>query len=410
MTGGPSAPLEDLLAAARAGEDLDHPAVSRLLRARGPDLEQLVAAADALRAEQVGPLVSYVVNRNINFTSACVKRCRFCAFARGYRDTSVYRLSRAEVVSRAVEAAALGATEVCLQAGLAPELTGRDQVALCAAVHEAAPGLHIHGFSPEELRYGAQRAGWTVRELVVALREAGLGTVPGTSAEILVDEVRRRISPGRLSTAEWLETVRKVHEAGLRSSSTVMYGHVETPEHLATHLLLLRALQRETGGLTELVPLAFVHTEAPMWRQGLVAGVRPGPTWEESLALFATARLVLGRDLPHLQASWVKLGLEGAAALLEAGADDLGGTLMNESISTAAGAGHGQFQPPRVLRRLARSRGRVPVERSTTYGLRRAFLEEPAQAEILDQIRPEEADARFGSYAALSRRGAQAAR
>lgn len=410
MTHVSPVPLIHLLARARSGEDLDHAEVSRLLRARGPELSHLVAEADALRAEQVGPLVSYVVNRNINFTSVCVKQCRFCAFAKGYRDTSGYRLSTEEVLARAVEAAELGASEVCLQAGLAPELTGRDYVALCAAVHEAVPGLHIHGFSPEELRYGAQRAGWRVADLARALKEAGLGTVPGTSAEILVDEVRRRISPGRLSTAEWLETLRTVHELGLRSSATVMYGHVETPEHLATHLLLLRQLQRQTGGLTELVPLAFVHTEAPMWRRGLLDGVRPGPTWPETLALFATARLVLGRDLPHLQASWVKLGLEHAGALLEAGADDLGGTLMNESISTAAGAGHGQFQPPRVLRRLVRAHGRVPLERSTTYGLRRSFLEEPALPEPLDAIGPQEADARFGSYAALSARGAPAAR
>ena len=411
MRGATGVLTRSLVDRARSGGDLDLDGVSALLRARGTELEAVVRAADALRREQVGDTVSYVVNRNINFTNVCVKRCSFCAFARGYRAEEGYRLSLEQVVARAVEAAELGATEVCIQAGLAPELTAEHYVALCAAVHEAVPQVHIHAFSPEEVRYAAQRSRWTVREVLRALQEAGLGSIPGTSAEILVDEVRDRLAPGRLRTADWVEVVRTAHELGIPSTSTVMYGHLETPEHVAEHLLLLRTLQRDTGGLTELVPLAFVWQEAPLWRLGLEPDVRQGPTVDETRALMATCRLVLGRDIPHLQASWVKVGLDRATELLDAGADDLGGTLINESISTSAGAGHGQFQSPRALREAIRSRGRRPMQRATTYAPLRVFGEvEDVEESELDAV--SDPNARFGSYAALTQaaRDARAAR
>ena len=395
--------MRELLDALDEGEDLDLDGVTALLQARGADLAALVARADALRAAQVGDTVTYVVNRNINFTNVCVKSCRFCAFARGFRSEEGYRLTRAQVAERAREAAALGATEVCLQAGLAPELDGAAYVRLCEAVHAAAPGLSIHGFSPEELLYGARRSGWTVRALVEELMAVGLSSIPGTSAEVLVDEVRRKLAPGRLSTAEWCDVLRTVHGLGLTSSATLMYGHIETARHRAEHLLVLRELQRETGGFTELVPLSFVWSEAPLWRHVLVPGVRAGPSRDETTALFATSRLVLGAHIPHLQVSWVKEGLARAGELLRCGADDLGGTLMNESISVAAGAAHGQLATPRELRAVARALGRPSAERSTDYRVLRRFEAEVGSEEHghgeLDSVR--DADARFGSYAGL---------
>jgi len=392
-----------LLEAVSRGEDLDLNGVTALLDARGAVLAELVSLADAVRQAQVGDTVTYVVNRNINFTNVCVKSCRFCAFARGFRSEEGYRLTVAQVADRAREAADLGATEVCLQAGLAPELDGAAYVRLCAAVQAAAPGLSIHGFSPEELSYGARRSGWTVHRLLEELVAVGLSSIPGTSAEILVDEVRRQLAPGRLSTAEWCDVVRTAHGLGLPSSATLMYGHIETARHRAQHLLVLRALQAETGGFTELVPLSFVWSEAPLWRQQLTPGVRAGPTQDETTALFAVSRLVLGAHIPHLQVSWVKEGLARAGELLRCGADDLGGTLMNESISVSAGAAHGQLATPRELRAVARALGRQPAERSTDYRVLRRFdTAEGAEEHELDDLDSvSDADARFGSYAGL---------
>jgi FO synthase subunit 2 len=349
----------------------------------------------------VGDVVTYVVNRNINFTNVCVKRCSFCAFSRTYRSEEGYHLPIEEIVRRAREAVDYGATEVCIQAGLPPDMPGDLYIRTCRAVKEAAPSLHIHAFSPEEILYGCQQSGMTFREYLTELKNAGIGSLPGTSAEILDDEVRHRISPGRITTAQWKEVISTAHRLGIPTTSTIMYGHVETPRHCARHLLLLRDLQRQTGGFTEFVPLSFVHTETPMYNDGLVRGIRPGADGMEVLRMHAVSRLTLARDIPNIQVAWVKEGLKLAQVCLSAGANDLGGTLINESISTAAGASYGQLMRPGTLRGIIRSAGRVPAERSTLYHVRHRFDPSGEDTEdLLDRVSDDEA-ARFGSYRSL---------
>ncbi len=399
--------LRRLLDACLAGHRPSWQQLAPFGEVTGADLHALCAAADALREAQAGPLVTYVVNRNINFTNVCIKRCGFCAFSRTGRSEQGYFLPVEEIVARAVEARALGATEVCIQAGLAPAIDGDFYVELVRAVKRAAPDLHLHAYSPEEIKYGAHRARRSVRDHLVALRDAGLGTLPGTSAEILDDAVRERLAPGRITSAEWLDVVRTAHGLGIRTTATMMYGHVESVVDRLRHLETLRALQRDTGGITELVPLSFVHAEAPMYARG-TPGLRPGPGGLDVVRTHALARVMVGWDIPSLQVSWVKEGLRVAEHLLTCGVNDLGGTLMNESISTSAGAGHGQLATPAALRRLARAAGRVPAERTTLYQLRRVFdatgagaVEADEAEEALDRV--EDADARFGSYAGLTR-------
>lgn len=389
----------EILAARLAGEDVDLQGGLYLLGLVGADLHALLRTADELRRQEVGDRVSYVINRNINFTNVCVKACRFCAFSRDTRSEQTYSLDVVEVVRRVLEARELGATEVCLQAGLPPEATANTYIELCRAVHEAAPDVHIHAFSPEELKFGAQRSGMSVRALLTRLQQAGLGSLPGTSAEILDDSVRRRIAPGRISVAEWVDVLRTAHGLGLPTTSTMMFGHVETRRQQVEHLLLLRELQRETGGITEFVPLSFVHEEAPLFAND--PEVRSGPTGLQVARVFALSRVLLGADIPNLQASWVKEGLRLAQWLLMVGANDLGGTLMNESISTTAGARHGQLATPATLRGLAWDSGRVPVQRSTRYEVLRVYEQEAAEADALDAV--SDAEARFGSYEQLSR-------
>jgi FO synthase subunit 2 len=365
--------LQSVLERCLEGHDLGVDDAVLLCAATGDDLETLRCAANTLRVEQVGDVVTYVVNRNINFTNICIKSCSFCAFARSPRSPEGYSLSRDEVIRLAVEARDLGASEVCLQAGLAPCRPGdrRAYAELCRAVKRAAPELHLHAFSPEEVKYGAALAQTPVREYLRELMDAGLGSLPGTSAEVLDDNVRHLISPDRMSTCEWVHVIRTAHELGLRTTATIMFGHIESDLDRVRHLDLLRSLQRETGGFTELVPLSFVHVEAPLFRT--LPGVRPGPSHDDVVRLFAIARLMLGSTFRNIQASWVKQGVVGAAELLDAGANDLGGTLINESISTAAGAGHGQIQTPATLRTMARERDRAPAERDTLYRIRRRF-------------------------------------
>jgi FO synthase subunit 2 len=401
---GAARPVREILDACLDDRPLTWQQGVALSDVTGPDLDALCAVADVLRQRQAGDVVTYVVNRNINFTNVCVKHCKFCAFSRDLRSEQGYFLEADQVIARAREAHALGATEVCLQAGLAPTMDGRLYIDLCRAVKQAVPSLHVHGFSPEEVKYGALRARMSIRAYLEALVDAGLGSMPGTSAEILDDAVRDRISPGRITTAQWIEVVTAAHALGLPTTSTMMYGHVETAAERMRHMDLLRSIQADTGGFTEFVPLSFVPTHTPMYTLSRVPGVRPGPAPDEILRVHALARLMLGKSVRNIQVSWVKEGMDMAVRLLACGANDLGGTLINESISTAAGAAHGQRQTPRGLRAAIRSAGRVPAQRDTRYAILRRFGAAPVPGE--DAVDPldtlsEQDEARFGSYQAL---------
>jgi FO synthase len=315
-----------------------------------------------------GDVVRYVVNRNINYTNICYYRCKFCAFSKGrtHEDLrgSPYDLDIGEITRRAVEAWDRGATEVCLQGGIHPDYTGATYEAICRAIKAVVPGMHIHAFSALEVTQGAATLGLSIPEFLAKLKAAGLGTLPGTAAEILDDDIRTIICPDKINTAQWLDVQRAAHQAGLRTTSTIMYGHVETSASWAKHLLALRDLQAETGGFTEFVPLPFVHMEAPMYRLGMA---RPGPTFREAVLMHAVGRLALHPLIPNIQTSWVKMGPAGAAICLKSGANDLGGTLMNESISRAAGTQHGQEFPPHDMEALIRGIGREPMQRDTLY-------------------------------------------
>src|SRR5713101_7664393 len=372
-----------------------------LAAARGRDLAAVGATADEMRRRQAGDVVTFVVNRNVNFTNVCIKHCTFCAFSRDHREEEGYLLPTEEVVRRAQEAWDLGATEVCIQAGLPPKLDGRYYIDLCRAIKAVLPDIHLHAFSPEEILYGTVRSGMSIKEYLSELKAAGLGTLPGTSAEILDQDVRDVIARGRITVAQWLEVITTAHALGIRTTSTIMYGHVETTEHWVRHMALLRSVQKETGGFTEFVPLSLIHHEAPMYRRGLVPGVRQGATGVEVIKMHALARLILGPTFRNIQSSWVKEGPKMAQYLLAAGANDVGGTLINESISTSAGASYGQLVPPAELRRLIREAGRVPARRDTLYNVLKVYADVADDEDSpLDHVT--DAAERFGSYRALS--------
>lgn len=394
-------PLADALEAALAGREVSAETALPLASATGVGLHALCMTADALRARQAGDVVTYVINRNINFTNVCIKHCGFCAFSREHRADEGYFLDIEEVIRRATEARDLGATEVCIQAGLPPGLDGFHYVNLCQALKRALPELHIHAFSPEEVLYGSARSRLSIAEYLTALKEAGLGTLPGTSAEILDDSVRDAISKGRITTAQWIDVITTAHRLGIRTTSTMMYGHVETPLQQLRHMELLRSIQKDTGGFTEFVPLSFVHHEAPMAYRRATPGLRSGASGLEVARTHALARVMLGATFRNIQASWVKDGLKLGQWLLSCGVNDLGGTLINESISTAAGAAHGQLVRPGELRRVIRGAGRPPAERTTLYELRRVYgpVAEADEDGPLDRA----TDASFGSYKELTR-------
>jgi FO synthase subunit 2 len=381
------------------GAELSVAEADVLATTTGRDLTALILTADELRRRHVGEVVTYVVNRNVNFTNVCIKHCGFCAFSRDHREEEGYFLPIDEVVRRAREAWDLGATEVCIQAGLPPKLDGRFYIDLTRALKAALPGMHLHAFSPEEVLYGSVRSGLAIKEYLAELKAAGLGTLPGTSAEILDQPIRDRIARGRITVDQWVEVITTAHALGIRTTSTIMYGHVETPAHWVRHMALLRSIQKDTGGFTEFVPLSLIHSEAPMYAKSLVDGVRPGATGVEVIRMHALARVLLGPVLRNIQASWVKEGPKLAQALLDAGANDLGGTLINESISTSAGASYGQLVGPAELRRWIRESGRVPAERDTLYRVVREFADGDDPRSALDAI--EDAETRFGSYRRL---------
>jgi FO synthase len=367
---GPTAPaLHSIIERAASGIELTEAEIVSLFATRGAAAAAVVQAADALRRQVNGDDVTFVINRNINYTNICTHACTFCAFSKtsskgGYRDKP-YNLDFAEVAARAVEAAARGATEVCLQGGIHPSYTGETYAGIVKAVKDAVPTMHVHAFSPLEISQGALTLGVPVRDYLQRLKDAGLGSLPGTAAEILDDSIRAQICPDKLTTNEWLDVLRQAHSIGLPTTSTIMFGHLERTEHWARHLLALRRLQGETGGITEFVPLPLVHMEAPMYRRG---HSRKGPTWREAVIMHAVSRIVLTGRIDSIQCSWVKLGVPGAAAVLAAGANDLGGVLMNESISRAAGAAHGQDVSVEDLRAAAAAAGRPLRQRTTLYG------------------------------------------
>ena len=360
--------VEHTLDRARQGETLDEDPIAQLFAARGRDFAAICAAADALRQRRNGDVVSYIVNRNINYTNICTYGCRFCAFSKGrhalgHRDEP-YDLSLDEVALRTRQAWERGATEVCLQGGIAPRYTGDTYLSIVKAVKAGAPDIHVHAFSPLEVWNGATSLGLALKDYLTGLKAAGLSTLPGTAAEILDDDVRAVLCPDKINTAQWLEVMEAAHAVGLKSTATIMFGHMERYVHWARHLLRVRALQSRTGGFTEFVPLAFVHMEAPIYLKGRA---RKGPTFREAILMHAVARLVLDPLIVNIQASWVKMGPDGAALCLAAGANDLGGVLMNESITRAAGAAHGQEISAIELERLIRAADRKPRQRTTLY-------------------------------------------
>ncbi|WP_435242882.1 bifunctional FO biosynthesis protein CofGH [Streptomyces cucumeris] len=355
-------------ALATAADDptrLTDPEALALLHADGPALDALCRIADDLRRAAVGDDVTYIVTRNINFTNVCYTGCRFCAFAQRRTDADAYTLSLDQVADRAQQAWDVGAVEVCMQGGIHPDLPGTAYFDIARAVKERVPGMHVHAFSPMEVVNGATRTGLSIREWLTAAKEAGLDSVPGTAAEILDDEVRWVLTKGKLPTATWVEVIRTAHELGIRSSSTMMYGHVDQPRHWLGHLRLLASIQQETGGFTEFVTLPFIHTNAPVYLAGIA---RPGPTTRDNRAVTAMARILLHPHIPNIQTSWVKLGAEGAAEMLRSGANDLGGTLMEETISRMAGSSYGSYRSIQDLVAIADLAGRPARPRTTTYG------------------------------------------
>lgn len=380
-------------------KELSEVAITELFKCKGTEMGMVLIVADELRRRAAGNLVTYVINRNINFTNVCVKRCGFCAFSRGFLEEEGYILPIEEIVTRAKEAWKLGATEVCIQAGLPPKMDGNLYIDICGAIKKALPDIHIHAFSPEEILYGARSLGVPIPEYMKMLKEAGVGSHPGTAAEILDQHIRDVISPGRIKVSEWVSIIKYAHYIGIPTTSTIMYGHIENPSDRAKHLILLRSIQKETGGFTEFVPLSFVHTEAPMYSRHTVPGLRAGATGNEVLIMHAVARIALNRHINNIQVSWVKEGLRMSQLLLGAGANDFGGTLINESISTSAGSSYGQILKPKEIRSAIRSAGKIPAQRSTSYRLLKTYEGEEKDdfGSLLDRTDPSQ----FGSYGEL---------
>jgi 7,8-didemethyl-8-hydroxy-5-deazariboflavin synthase CofH subunit len=388
-------PIESLLAncdrnvrkvldRALSGHEVTCAEAEILFEADSNDLRAIVRAADMVRRWRKGDEASFVVVRNINFTNVCYMGCRFCGFAKRKEDPEAVWFSMDEIAHRAQVAWDRGATEVCMQGGLHPELPPTYYRDLLRAVKQQVPRMHLHAFSPFEVWFGAHKRKMPTRDFLLELKEAGLGSMPGTAAEILDVEVRRKLTRDKLTTQAWVETIRAAHSIGLRSTSTIMFGHIDGPSHWAAHIDLIRSIQKETGGFTEFVPLSFVYSESPLYVDRAIRGVRPGATRDENFKMHSIARLMLAGWIDNIQASWVKLGAEMAAEMLHAGVNDLGGTLMDESISRSAGADFGEELMPLEMVKLIRHAGRTPVRRNTLYDTLETFTDhDPAEMKTL---------------------------
>ncbi|HII03641.1 MAG TPA: 5-amino-6-(D-ribitylamino)uracil--L-tyrosine 4-hydroxyphenyl transferase CofH [Candidatus Nitrosotenuis sp.] len=366
----------------------------RLFDAKGLDFHLVGMVADELRRRRVGDIVTFVVNRNINFTNVCIKQCGFCAFSRDFREEEGYFLPTEEIVRRAKEAHQFGATEVCIQAGLPPNMESKTYENICRAIKSEIPDIHIHGFSPEEVLYGATLSNVSIKEYLMRLKDAGVNTLPGTAAEILDQEMRDKISPGRISVKDWVEVIKTAHRLGINSTSTIMFGHIETPEDRVKHIAKIRDIQKETGGFTEFVPLNFIYSEAPMYKHQLHEQIRSGASANDVLITHAVSRIMLNNSINNIQMSWVKEGPKMAQVLLMWGANDFGGTLINESISTSAGASYGQLLKPKDMRRMIREIGRIPAQRNTSYKILKKY-DSGEQEDELDKVSD---PSQFGSY------------
>jgi 5-amino-6-(D-ribitylamino)uracil---L-tyrosine 4-hydroxyphenyl transferase len=389
--------VADALDRTLSGKDISVEHAVELLNCNGIEMNLVVLVADELRRQAVGDTVTYVINRNINFSNVCIKRCGFCAFSRDYRTDEGYFLPIEEIVRRAKEAWRLGATEICIQAGLPPKIDGHFYIDICNSIKKELPDIHIHAFSPEEVLYGSVRSEIPVEEYLKMLKDAGVGSLPGTAAEILDQNIRDIISPGRITAEDWIRIVKIAHSINIPTTSTIMYGHIENSVHQANHLALIRNIQSQTHGFTEFVPLSFVHTEAPIYNNNKIPHIRAGATGNEIIKVHAVSRIMLNNHIKNLQVSWVKEGMRLSQILLAAGANDLGGTLINESISNAAGSQYGQMVKPKDLRSIIRSSSRVPAQRSTTYQLLKVYPRETEHESDLDKADP----AQFGSYSEL---------
>jgi len=390
--------IADILNNALSEKEISAREGLELYKTNGIDFHLVGLVADELRKRRVGNIVSYVVNRNINFTNVCIKQCGFCAFSRDFREEEGYFLPTEEIVRRAKEAHELGATEVCIQAGLPPDMEGDLYEKICREIKKEIPEIHIHGFSPEEILYGATRSNITIEEFLKRMKEAGVDTLPGTSAEILDQKLRDKISPGRITVKQWEEVIKMAHKIGINTTSTMMFGHLETLEQRISHIVKLREIQKETSGFTEFVPLNFVHSEAPMYKHQLHEGIQQGGSGNDVLLTHAIARIMFNNTIDNIQMSWVKEGQKMSQLLLMWGANDFGGTLINESISTSAGSEHGQLLRPKEIRRSVREIGRIPAERNTQYKMLKKFETENEIEEGLDKITN---NSQFGSYKEL---------
>ena len=390
--------ISDILTRALSEKEISAEEGLVLYNSDGMGFHLVGLVADELRRRRVGDIVTYVVNRNINFTNVCIKQCGFCAFSRDFREEEGYFLPTEEIVRRAKEAYQLGATEVCIQAGLPPDMEGDLYENICRAIKKEIPDIHIHGFSPEEVLYGATRSNTTIGEYLKRLKDSGVDTLPGTAAEILDQKMRDKISPGRISVTDWIDIIKTAHRMGINTTSTMMFGHIETPKHRVDHIAKIREIQKETGGFTEFVPLDFIHNEAPMYKHQLHEGIRQGASGKDVLLTHAIARIMLNNYIDNIQMSWVKEGQKMSQLLLMWGANDFGGTLINESISTSAGSEHGQLLRPGEIKRIVREIGRIPAERNTTYKILKRFENSNDSEEELDKVKD---TSKFGSYMEL---------